>query len=799
MLALIVMVSAQKKSEDDPRNTAPTFGTGGPVGGPTGLFTVYDGSTLRKGEFTFSAAYSNYDRDPGDVDISEIPVSFQLGITNNFEIFFNTDAYRGIKVNSPRNLSGFYLPNNSGTSLPAVVLAPGTGQLAGTALFRPSGNQVFVQYPYVGGTGGLYGFDLSDQADFVTQGVQRARYSALFGTALGNIQVQLGPAGPGGAANVFPGIGSVYGGILPGLVLTTTTIPGAFVPVGGTQPQTVPGVFTLAPSYLNDAPMLNRKFGESSFSTFTVGAKWRLTSNSNPIGFGVIPFYRFYADSGSDAAGFNQLQRGASPGGQKGDFGAILFADSRLRKWVNVSANVGYIYNSDIEGQGGTVLLDRGDELLAAFGVDFPVNKYFQPIFEFRSNQYVGGRTPNAFENNPLEGLAGVRVFPARWLGFSLGYRYHANQQDRSSIEDSDFNGSITVATANPLAATQVTTNFTGVPPGFRTSSDPHGFFVQGFIGRRDSRGPGEIPNQPAQVTAVNLSKSTITLGCPAGQKSESNSCDDDKSVNVTTSASDPENDPLTYNYTVSGGRIVGTGSNVSWDLSGVGAGTYTITAGVDDGCGVCGDTKTATVEVKDCPDCKVICECPSISVSEPAVAVNPGENMTFTANVSGGSQDSQTYNWTVNQGTIVEGQGSPTITVSTSGLVNTTVTAEVEIGGLCDVCTDNKASGSGIVAPKPNPVLRDEFGKLANDDVKARLDPYASDLQADPNATGYIVNYGSSKLVAQREKLIRDYLVKDRGIDSSRLVFVNGGVEPQIRTRLWIVPAGADSSSVDE
>ena len=126
MLALFSMALAQR-SEEDPRNTAPTVGTGGPVGGPTGLFTVYDGTTLQKGEFTFSVAYSNYDRDPGDVDISEVPVSFQLGLTNNFELFFNTDAYRAVKVNSTRNLSGFYLPNsNGGVSLPAVVLAPGT-------------------------------------------------------------------------------------------------------------------------------------------------------------------------------------------------------------------------------------------------------------------------------------------------------------------------------------------------------------------------------------------------------------------------------------------------------------------------------------------------------------------------------------------------------------------------------------------------------------------------------------------------------------------------------------------------
>ena len=96
------------------------------MGGPTGLFTVYDGQTLRKGEFTFSATYSNFDRDPGDVDITEVPLNFQIGVTNNLELFFNTDGYRAVKVNSPGNLSSFYLPNSriNGISPGAIILAP---------------------------------------------------------------------------------------------------------------------------------------------------------------------------------------------------------------------------------------------------------------------------------------------------------------------------------------------------------------------------------------------------------------------------------------------------------------------------------------------------------------------------------------------------------------------------------------------------------------------------------------------------------------------------------------------------
>src|SRR5947209_6000021 len=88
MFLLVFAVAGQTGnglSADDPRNTAPTVGTGGSVGGPTGLFTVYDGKTLRKGEYTLSIAYSNYDRDPGDADITSVPLSFQYGVTNRLE------------------------------------------------------------------------------------------------------------------------------------------------------------------------------------------------------------------------------------------------------------------------------------------------------------------------------------------------------------------------------------------------------------------------------------------------------------------------------------------------------------------------------------------------------------------------------------------------------------------------------------------------------------------------------------------------------------------------------------------
>src|SRR5436190_9736804 len=104
LLTLVFAASAQLRSDKDDRNTSPSVGTGGPVGGPTGLFTIYDGQTLRKGEYTFSIAYSNYDRDPGNADFTDVPISFNVGLNDHLELFFKTNAYRGVKVNNPQNL-----------------------------------------------------------------------------------------------------------------------------------------------------------------------------------------------------------------------------------------------------------------------------------------------------------------------------------------------------------------------------------------------------------------------------------------------------------------------------------------------------------------------------------------------------------------------------------------------------------------------------------------------------------------------------------------------------------------------
>lgn len=189
---------------------------------------------------------------------------------------------------------------------------------------------------------------------------------------------------------------------------------------------------------------------------------------------------------------------------------------------------------------------------------------------------------------------------------------------------------------------------------------------------------------------------------------------------------------------------------------------------------------------------------CPAISITPPPAMVRPGELQTFTANLDWKDKGATEieYVWEVDVGKIVSGQGTPTISVSTDPSADITVNATVLIKGLPEECP-NSATDAGIVCSCVENELIDEFSNIPDDDLIARLDNLFIRLNGDPNATGYIVNYGSAKNIKSREKLFKDFY-KHRKYDLSRIVFVNGGKEKEIRTRLWIVPAGADPTTIN-
>lgn len=110
---------------------------------------------------------------------------------------------------------------------------------------------------------------------------------------------------------------------------------------------------------------------------------------------------------------------------------------------------------------------------------------------------------------------------------------------------------------------------------------------LKSWFGKQKLEDRVEIKCYVADVTDLQLSAETLAELAIT------------REINVSTSVRNPNNDVLTHKYIVSAGKIVGDGAEVVWDLKGVKAGSYTITAGVDDGCAFCGQTKTKTVVIK--------------------------------------------------------------------------------------------------------------------------------------------------------------------------------------------------------
>ena len=143
-------------------------------------------------------------------------------------------------------------------------------------------------------------------------------------------------------------------------------------------------------------------------------------------------------------------------------------------------------------------------------------------------------------------------------------------------------------------------------------------------------------PDEPRPIIVSVEAEPNVFTDCPVGGSGAS------RRVRLRARASSPDGETLRYGaWTVSEGRIEGTGENVVWDLSGVPRGTYTARVAVEsekrrpDGNPVCEAFNSVVVVVHPCPPPRA--HCPNVSISCPDTVV-PGQPVTFTANFSGGT-----------------------------------------------------------------------------------------------------------------------------------------------------------------
>ena len=259
-------------------------------------------------------------------------------------------------------------------------------------------------------------------------------------------------------------------------------------------------------------------------------------------------------------------------------------------------------------------------------------------------------------------------------------------------------------------------------------------------------------------------------------------------------------NYPISYRWTSNAGRISGDGATVTWDLSGLQPGYYKAYVDIDTGSGdeACQAFASTAVLVNRCPPPPP--SCPNVAIECPdRVVVN--EPLTFRSAVSGGSSGvKQVYHWTVSAGRIIDGQGTDTIHVDTTGLAGQSVTATLSMGGYNLDCT------ATCTVQFPVPVVCkkfDEFPAISYNDLKARLDNYAIELQNDPTATAYVIVYpgqnGRPGEVQKNTTRIVDYLVNSRGINAQRIVTLVGPTRDALLVELWLCPQGAMPPAGDQ
>lgn len=100
---------------------------------------------------------------------------------------------------------------------------------------------------------------------------------------------------------------------------------------------------------------------------------------------------------------------------------------------------------------------------------------------------------------------------------------------------------------------------------------------------------------------------------------------------------------------------------------------------------------------------------CPTISVSCPEI-VDYSKPLTFTGNLSVHPGNVYKYNWSVSAGTIVEGQGTPTIKVNIEGTSGEAYTATLWISGLNPTCPATASCSLLPGIPAPPAVLFDRY-----------------------------------------------------------------------------------------
>ena len=190
------------------------------------------------------------------------------------------------------------------------------------------------------------------------------------------------------------------------------------------------------------------------------------------------------------------------------------------------------------------------------------------------------------------------------------------------------------------------------------------------------NRRRGAIPrNRAPRIISFTASES-IFNSCPFFIPSLCNP----GTIRLKVEATDPENDALSYKYSVSAGTVEEYGPEASWDLTRSPVGIQTTTVEVTDTRGR-KSSSTITIKVVECGTCDP--PRPYIKLTCPA-SITQGDTAEFTASVTPAEQLTDLkYLWSHSHGEREAGQEGATLRIKANGAPGQVISATVTILGL--------------------------------------------------------------------------------------------------------------------
>jgi outer membrane protein OmpA-like peptidoglycan-associated protein len=543
---------------------------------------------------------------------------------------------------------------------------------------------------------------------------------------------------------------------------------------------------------------------------FHLGLKFNILSESRgkPVSLGIAGFGTLPGQK-SDIG----LKRGLSSGAYQGGFAflASKTASDIARLYANVGSN---FYSDPAQANVGTQLANLQNEFIYKVGSEFLPYKRIRLITELSALEYYGDATAGLNPTTPLDLIFGLRVFPRKWVSLGAGYQLSLHKSNNDTArpagaldaghngfvvqgafmtrrndppkltcavaKNSILQGDTTTIRANAVDPDGDSLTYTWTASGGKVSGTDTATFDATNIAPGKYTVTGTVADKKHKVDCSNeitvLKRNhapTVTIQPATATLTQG------ESANFRAVASDPDNDTLTYAWTVNGQPLAASGPQISFGSEGRKPGDYTIACTVSDGEASASSSAKATVKERIIPN-----QPPTIECLTTTMDVASGGTIDLRARATDPDKDRLNYTWS-STGGAVAGSGE-TATFNASGVKAGSYTVSVAVD---DGRGGKAACSMNVNVSERLSVTKEKCGYFAlgkdrvDNCAKAILDDLAVRLKNDPKLTTNIIGYmddsrlekRKKNLGEKRAKAVADYLAK-QGVESSRLKTTDGG-----------------------